>query len=243
MTYESPSVLEELKAGPHSPDLIILPPPPGARGAKVRSFRVVSSHGQLETIIEGRGLTPERAIEQETQYFRDDDTDGETHDPYDVTFYENGMVAAVVRNFGDGKGGYKVLPIGEGWIYHVNDMNDIPDDDDDDAPAPAPGLDEDDTRGISDEALSVDEAVGMKNLRAVEHDAHARRAARPLAWKTTEGEYYGYHFPWRYSLDRVLAEVIEHYDPSGYDTAVWHGEELVAVVRKGPDGKPVAVKL
>ena len=38
--------------------------------------------------------------------------DGASDRPYDRTFYEGQLVAAVVRNFGDGRGTFKVLPIG-----------------------------------------------------------------------------------------------------------------------------------
>lgn len=97
-------------------DHFVIPPEPGARNAPVRTFHVINSLGTLETIYEGKGLTLERAISEETRYFAPDGKGGGGSDhPYDMVVYEGELVAAVIRDFGDAKGSFKVMTFGPDW--------------------------------------------------------------------------------------------------------------------------------
>jgi hypothetical protein len=128
----------------------------------VATFRVVNEMARLDSIHSGPGLTLTDVI---TEYARNFDIEAEDG-PSDLVFYQDKIVAAVVRNFGDGHGSYRVLPLGKDWMHHIDDpMTDgevephysaeglIPDNedgDDDEAEEPEPEdeAEEDEPRGV-----------------------------------------------------------------------------------------------
>lgn len=95
-------------------------PEPGCERAPVRSFRVVNELAQLESHFEGRGLTVDRVVAELAEGFADHGV-GCSETAFDQTIYEGKLVAAVVRNFGDGKGSFRAMMIGEKWVWMVED--------------------------------------------------------------------------------------------------------------------------
>jgi hypothetical protein len=69
-------------------------------------------------------------------------------------------------------------------------------------------------------------------------------AAKPLPWVVTEGEFVQYRSarPGE-TLDDILAEELADAEPGAWHRAVWHGPELVAVVRPKRGGGAECVRL
>jgi hypothetical protein len=89
------------------------------RMGRTRTFRAIES-GLLESTHEGRGLTVDDVVRVMTEDYIEGDCEdpeesnrGPMDGPVDITIYEGDAVVAIARHFYDGKGGYRVLKIGE----------------------------------------------------------------------------------------------------------------------------------
>ena len=112
------------------PVLIRHPTRPGDESEPLVSYRVVNELADIDSIHDGRGLDLDDVVAEATKYW----------EPFqkiptsDLTVYRDGMVQAVIRNFGNGRLKPRVLPIGEQWPWHIDDEGIFPEHRDDGAP-------------------------------------------------------------------------------------------------------------
>jgi hypothetical protein len=91
----------------------------GTGKGPVATFRVVNELARLNAVHQGPGLTLEDVVAEYSQHFDAEQEDG----PSDYTFYQGHVVVAVVRNFGDGSGKYRVYDL-VNILEHEDTMQD-----------------------------------------------------------------------------------------------------------------------
>jgi hypothetical protein len=92
------------------------------------------------------------------------------------------------------------------------------------------------------DASVADEMTGISALMTMQAERHEEL---PVAWSITEGEYLLYHSHYAMTLDQVLADELAHGAAPYFgvwDRAVWHGRELMAVIKPGRNGMASVVR-